>query len=396
MKKIKGRKAVLALAGIGLYLLSTGISFATFNFLRVPAEVAPLVSPLPEGESKFRVDVSAPKTESCPLNGGMFTKEEKKIWEARRPLAIMIENHEDSRPQSGVSRADIVYEAVAEGGITRFLAIYLCGASALDVQVGPVRSARIYYLDFVSEYGDFPLYAHVGGANDFAGTGDTHPKAKALEQIQAYGWRVYNDLDAAALSFPIYWRDENRLGRPVAVEHTMYSTTDKLYEAAKKRGLTDVDEDGNRWDKAFTSWKFKDDARQEDRGEVSPQFSFWKDYSAYDVFWEYDSQLNDYKRTNDGQVSRDRNDDSEIRAKVVAVVFMTEKGPVDNNKHLLYGTTGTGKTVVFQDGEAISGRWSKEDEESRMIFKDLRGQEIKLNRGQVWIEVLPVGADLIY
>ena len=63
----------------------------------------------------------------------------------------MIENSVDARPQSGLSSADVIYEAVAEGGITRFLTVYYCQD---PVEVGPVRSARTYYVDFASEYGD--------------------------------------------------------------------------------------------------------------------------------------------------------------------------------------------------------------------------------------------------
>jgi len=76
----------------------------------------------------------------------------------------MIENHLDSRPPSGLSRADVIYEAVAEGGITRFLTVFYCGVASEDVRIGPIRSARIYFLDFASEYGDKPLFVHQGGA----------------------------------------------------------------------------------------------------------------------------------------------------------------------------------------------------------------------------------------
>ena len=116
----KKKKLIFSLlGGLVLYLLATGISFAAFRYLGGPV-VPGLLSPVSLEEARQRVDLSAPKTEACPLNGKMYTKGEKEIWEERRPLAIMIENHAEARPQSGLSRADIVYEAVAEGGITRF------------------------------------------------------------------------------------------------------------------------------------------------------------------------------------------------------------------------------------------------------------------------------------
>ena len=135
----------------------------------------------------------------------------------------MIENHQEARPQSGLSSADVIYEVVAEGGITRFLAIYYCQDGA---QIGPIRSARTYFIDYLSEYGNYPLYAHVGGANQ-AGPAD------ALSQLDDYGWTAYNDLNQFSIGFPVFWRDYDRLGHSVATEHTIYSTIEKLLDYAK-------------------------------------------------------------------------------------------------------------------------------------------------------------------
>src|SRR3989344_5480690 len=224
-------KFITILAGIGLYLISTGISYAAFSYFQ-KGQIDLLPSPvieIPTTEQRAKIDLSAPKTELCPLNAKLYTQAEKDIWSTRRPLGIMIENHEEARPQSGLSKADVIYEAVAEGGITRFLAIYLCGASAEDVQVGPVRSARTYFLDWISEYGISPLYVHVGGANCDPSTGSGcagGAKADALGQIQKYGWQVYNDINQFSAGFPTFWRDKDRLRNPdgseVATEHTMY------------------------------------------------------------------------------------------------------------------------------------------------------------------------------
>ena len=151
---------------------------------------------------KLVFDDSLPKTEPCPINGEKYSTQQREWWENHRPLGVMIENHENARPQSGINAADITYEIVAEGGITRTLNIYYCQAPA---QVGPVRSARTYFLDYMSEYGDSPLYAHVGGAN-------TPGPADALGQISEYGWGGYNDLNQFSIGFPTFWRDYNRLG----------------------------------------------------------------------------------------------------------------------------------------------------------------------------------------
>lgn len=391
----KKKILLIGLAALGLFLLSVGLSYSIFSRTNFGKSQKTAVLPTPPPGSKFRVDLTKPKTEECILNGQKLTKEEKDIWDKRRPLAIMVENHTDSRPQSGLSRADIVYEAVAEGGITRFMAIFYCNASALDVTVGPVRSARTYFLDFVSEYADFPLYAHVGGAN-------TPGKANALGQIGDYGWlKKGNDLNQFAIGYPTFWRDYERLGREVATEHTMYSTTDKLWKVAEKRNLTNVDEKGVSWDKTFTKWQFKDDASSDDRKSISPSLSFWTGYQDYEVKWQYDSANNEYSRHNGdgGKPYLDRNDDSQLKARVVIATFMKESRANDgyeNNLHLLYADTGSGKAIIFQDGKAIEGTWNKKDRKSRMIFKDAAGKEIKLNRGQIWIEIIPAGKEVVY
>ena len=123
------------------------------------------------------------------------------------------------------------------------MAIYYCQD---PVEVGPVRSARTYFIDFVSEYGDYPLYAHVGGANQPG-------PADALGQLDTYGWTDYNDLNQFSIGFPTFWRDYDRLPK-VATEHTMYSSVDKLLDyAATNRELTNVDKHGVSWDKEICS-----------------------------------------------------------------------------------------------------------------------------------------------
>jgi len=390
-KKMKiNRKLFIIIGGVLLYLASAGISYAAFHFLGGPS--TGLISPVttPQGGDGFKIDPNAPKTEKCPLNGGMFSKAERQIWEKRRPLTVMIENHAEARPQSGLSRADVVYEAVAEGGITRFLAVFYCGA-AEEITLGPVRSARTYFMDFASEYGDFPLYVHVGGANKPG-------PANALGQIGDYGWLAKgNDMNQFSIGFPVFWRDYERIGHPVATEHTMYSTTDKLWGVAAKRGLNAVDDDGKKWDTNFTEWKFKDDEKSEARGTVDKiTFSFWENSPDYAVSLEYNKDSNQYLRFNDGQPHKDLDNDSQIQAKTVIIQFMKEKGPIDEIKHILYGTTGTGKALIFQDGKAVEGTWTKEKRQSRTKFTDKSGKEILLNRGPIWIEIVPTGRPVNY
>ncbi len=378
---------VLIILATVIYGFSASISYSIFNKMvtKGPGTTGGDKSSLPSASNIVTEDPNEPKTEQCPLNGSMRTKKAKDSWVQRRPLAVMIENHQESRPQSGLSSADIVYEAVAEGGITRFMAIYYCNLG--DIQVGPVRSARTYYLDWLGEYN--ALYAHVGGAN-------TPGPADALSQIIRYEVKGLNQF---SIGFPVFWRDYQRLGHSVATEHTMYSTTQKLWEVGAKRRWTATDSAGIKWDKNFTSWKFKDPA-PDGAGQVTKiTVNFWESQPNYSVEWNYDAVTNTYKRKHGGSPHMDLNNNIQLSAKVIIVQFQRESNANDGypgNVHLLYGTTGSGKALFFQDGTATEGKWSKASRVARSKYVDSKGTEINFNKGQIWIQTVPEGSKVSY
>lgn len=395
-KLLTSKKFTLILGLVGLYLLVTGISWVVFSFLKKQPFSPASSSQVKETRSRINLDL--PKTEECPINGAKYTKEEKDIWEVRRPITAMIENHADSRPPSGISKADVVYEAVAEGGITRFMSVFYCGVAAEDVKIAPVRSARIYYIDWASEYADKPIFMHVGGANDFSGTGTTNKDARALETLEKLGWRVPggNDFDTTYDSgFPVFWRNYERLDHAVATEHTMMASLDAAYEQAKKRGLTDKDSKGVRWDKNFVKWRFSDD-KPSGNTPKDISFGFWANKQDYDVVWKYDSANNQYQRVNGGKPYTDLETKQQLTAKNVVVLFAKERGPVDANMHMLYTTVGSGKALIFQNGTATEGTWKKDLRTSRTKFSDNSGKEMSFVRGSVWIEVIPIGNKVNY
>ncbi|HJX45715.1 MAG TPA: DUF3048 domain-containing protein [Patescibacteria group bacterium] len=382
---------------LGLYLLSAGASLAIFSYLKGGPSLDIGGNGLKDTRSKINLDM--PKTEECPINGGMFTKAEKSIWSERRPVAAMIENHADSRPPSGLSKADVVYEAVSEGGITRFLSIFYCGAAAEDVKIAPVRSARIYFINLAAGYGDKPIFMHVGGANDYGGTGETVKDARALELLETIGWRAPkgNDFDTTYDSaFPVFWRNYDRLDHTVATEHTMMASLDAAYEEAAKRGLGAKDSKGNLWNKNFTPWKFSDEKPSSNPSATQISFEFWSNKPDYNVIWKYDSKTNSYLRENGGKAYIDLETKTQLSAKNVIILFSKEKGPVDKNLHMLYTVIGTGKALVFQNGVAIEGSWEKTAINDMIVFKDNSGKEISFMRGNTWVEVVPSGNTIDY
>ena len=370
--------------------------YLSYSFFSANADGSALLSqigykpPVSNGNKTPSANESEPKTEACPLNGKLYGKSQMQKWEQRRPLGVMIENSTEARPQSGLNSADIIYEAVAEGGITRFLAIFYCNDASY---VGPVRSARIYFVKLLQGYGDYPLYAHVGGAN-------TDGPADALGEIDDIGWGLYNDLNQFAVPFPNFWRDYERLPNRVT-EHTVYTNTTKLWDFAKtKRNLTNVDKKGVAWDQQFKPWTFKDDAKQGERGSADKiGFGFWDQFGAdYGVTWNYDKVTNNYKRVNGGQPHLDKNTGKQIEAKNVIVIFANESPANDGypGGHILYKLTGSGEGIVFENGKATKVTWNKKDEESQLTFFDQNGKGIDLVRGLTWVEILPIGNEVTY
>lgn len=399
-------KKVSFLILVVFFLLSAFSTYSYFSGSDVSSILSPLISQKLDKTDEVKTkpvdpdEITEARTEECPINGEMLPKSYRDKWEKRRPLGIMIENHVEARPQSGLTYADVVYEAVAEGGITRFMAVYYCRDTAT---VGPVRSARMYFVKTIQEYGNYPLYAHVGGANCDRETGSgcaNGAPADALGMISKLGWSSYNDLNQFSVPFPNFWRDYERLP-DVATEHTVYTSTDKIWNYAKdKRKLSNVDEEGVAWDKTFTKWKFKDDAVLDKRGTVAKvSFTFWSNLeSDFAVTWNYDKSTNVYSRVNGGKPHLDKNNSKQLQAKNVIVVLADESPANDgySGGHLIYDLLGSGEAVVFQDGKAIKATWKKADEETRMKLYDENNKEIEIVRGKVFVEILPTGNKVIY
>ncbi|MFS8158679.1 MAG: DUF3048 domain-containing protein [Candidatus Roizmanbacteria bacterium] len=381
-------KYIVIFSGVLLYGISAYFAYSFFSSdvsLKIINPIANTEYKAPSEANQAATEFTGPKTEECPTNGEMLTAQQKKLWETRRPLGVMIENSVDSRPQSGIGSADVVYEAVAEGGITRFLNIFYCKDAPY---VGPVRSARVYFLSLVQGYGDHPLYAHVGGAN-------TPGPANALGQISDMGWAGYNDMNQFSISFPTFYRDYNRLPG-VVTEHTMYSSTQKLWKyAADKRGLTELDKDGVTWDKTFVPWKFKEDGK---KATGTPalviSYPFWAGRAAYDAKWTYNEKTNTYVRSHgDGKSHVDKNDGKQLEAHNVVAIFSDESKANDGypGTHLIYKVIGNGTGKLFQDGVGQDIVWRRTEKTSLLHFYDKAGKEIELNRGKTWVSILPTG-----
>jgi len=397
--KIPKQPLILALI---LYIVSAISSYGAFSMMGGSSAVKnPEVVTEEESESLLGslldIEPGAAKDQVCPTNGKLFTKAEREAWEKRRPLAVMIENTPDARPQSGLSDADIVFEAIAEGGVTRFMGIFYCGVQTFDTTLAPIRSARTYFIDYASGF-NYPLYTHVGGAN-------LPGPANALGQLSDYGWVGENNLNQFSIGYPTFVRDYNRIpGKEIATEHTMVTSTEKLWAVAEERGWTNTPPkrlqnskmipQGDWWDN-YDGWKFEDTPSEQ--GTVSTiSYEFWTGYDAYGVTWNFDSQSGQYKRVLAGEPHIDMNNDEQITAANVVVLLTKETGPIDELKHMLYQTTGSGDALIFKNGRVIEGAWSKKSRTDELQFLDEKGKPVEMARGLTWISVVDTSTDVNY
>ena len=309
-----------------------------------------------------------------PLTGVMYTEEEAKDWKDLRPLGVMINNHPDARPQAGLIDADLTYEVVAEGGITRFLAFY---QSTLPNKVGPVRSTREYYLVLAKETGDAMLM-HYGYSPQAGVDIDAWP----VRSLQKGG------IEEAYCSGCI-WRDQERVAQ-VAWEHTLFANATKLVQRGLELGWQGKSPN-------FYTWQFKDDAASyahtPKADKISYDFWYVGDFSA---IWQYNASTNSYLRwmgfdkAGNEIAHVDELTGKQISVKNLIVQFATENRIAGDDKNRLdYTLVGSGKGYVFMDGRVIEVTWSKASRNERTKYYDTNGVEVKFNRGKFWIAVLP-------
>lgn len=278
------------------------------------------------------------------------------------PVAVMVENLASVRPQAGLGQANLVYEALAEGGITRFMAIF-ASHDTID-KIGPVRSARPYFVDLAEEYRG--VYAHVGGSPQALGVLNSNEYITDLNQ---FGYAHY------------FYRDETL---KTAFEHTLFTSSQLL--ALALRDLNLADQSGQ-----YTVYQFKTNLEKKDRPEnVSPvQINFSsRDYA---VEWRYDRETNSYLRWNGDKPHMDVNTNEQLKAKNV-VVQLVENQLLDSKTGRLDITTiGGGRGVLFQDGAVIIIEWAKPKRGERTTFINADTKEaVQFNPGTTWIELLPI------
>lgn len=281
-----------------------------------------------------------------PLTGAEVSQEE-----ARKALTSMIiENSVDARPQSGLNQAGVVFEAIAEGGITRFGVVYQENTPS---EIGPVRSLRPYFLDWLRPFD--PTMGHVGGSQ------------KALKQVRDGSWK---DMDQFA-NGNSYWRSKDR-----KAPHNVYTSDEKINDFNQAKN--------------YTLEEFPAFPRKNDQKASSPTASTINlniSSKQYNAIFTYNLSDNNYLRSQGGKAHLDKSG-TQIKSKTVVAIISNYSIVQEDGSRSAYKTTGSGEAIVFQDGIATPATWSKTDQKSQIKLTDSTGAEIKLNRGKTWFTVL--------
>ena len=277
---------------------------------------------------------------------------------------VMIENSPDARPQSGLDQAGVVYEAIAEGGITRFMAIY---QEAKPELIGPVRSVRLTFAEMAKPYKC--SIAHVGGAQN------------ALNLIRGNG--EFRDIDQF-FNGGNYWRANTKPnGKRIYAPHNVYTDAAHLDSLNYRKGYTES---------TFTGFTRLDpDAVQEPVQQNATTINIRMSSALYNPIFTYDANSNSYKRAhaNGGPHYALHKDGSQTQISPKVVVAIKTTPVARGDGYMDYKTIGSDDAFIFQNGTVIAGKWQRNDANSPFRLIDSEGNDIQLVRGQVWVSIYP-------
>lgn len=319
--------------------------------------IAPVPEPEPEPEPEFPY--------ANPLTGEGLEED----ISGNRPFAVMFNNLEKALPQLGVAQADVIYEVVAEGGITRMMAVFqdLEGAGTL----GSIRSSRDYYVSLA--YGHDAIYVHAGGS------------PQAYDAIQ--GWGVSNIDFVNGPYGEMCWRDAERR-QTAGFEHSLLTSSEKILEQLPSRFSREHDSGFQ------VGWVFAQEAPAggQAAGTLTVPFSTYKtghftydaESSQYLIWQHINGNDRDYI---------DGNTDERVAVSNVLVLYTeVSRVPGDDAGRMSVRTTGTGTGLLLRDGMVYQITWSRADKGDCYSFLDGSGQPIPLAIGSSYINIVDSSA----
>lgn len=277
----------------------------------------------------------------------------------RWPVAAMIDNHTSARPQAGLQEASVVYEALAEGGIPRFMAIF---AQYEPKLIGPIRSVRPYFVRYAAEYP--AALIHAGGS----------PDGQALLKKL----KLFNMEGIKGPTAKYFFRQ----GLGTSSLFTRGSSVKTMISTASYFKKTPT----------YSSWNYGAEVKLSKR--VKGVHGARVDLGAgrnYTVEYTYDRTSNSYLRFTGGRAHTDKLTRKQIQIKNVILLFVPKEKVVDSKGRIELKTVGKGNAVLMKDGKSMTVKWSKPSDRARTKFIDKFGKEVKLNQGNTWVTIVPKG-----
>jgi len=360
--------AFLLLAGGVIGFLIVGISFTgaapkvTPTASPAPTEVppsptadpTPTASPTPE---LTPTPIPTPALVAAPLTGRLVTQGQAE----QQVVAVMIDDAPAARPQSGLSAASVVWQAPAEGGVPRYIALF---QEQMPVSVGPIRSARSYFIAWAAEWR--AVYAHVGGS----------PRALATLATYGRGQYVYN---ADRWGTRYFWRIKERYA-----PHNVYSDGEHLRKLSAAVGAKDGPME--------PVWRFAADAPFTERprdGRIVVK------YADNAIRYDYDRLTNTYLRTVSTEgPEEDAGTGARVAPRNVIVMLVRFTSLGDRKHRLEADLIGSGTAWIATNGKTIKGTWEKTKTTGPTLFYDAKGRPVTLTIGQTFVQVMQTGSSI--
>ena len=281
-----------------------------------------------------------------------------------RPIVVMLDNQFSARPQAAIEQADVMYEFLAEGRITRYMAVFY---SQRPEHIGPVRSARPYFLLKALEYD--PFYVHVGGSMD------------ALAKIKSYKMADIDGLSSGA-----FWREKHK-----KIPHNMYTSSEVLLKDANRKKYREVPE--------FNFLDFYDEFTVIEGTDATKFKCVYKeptktDKVGYTTSYIYNNEAHLYYRYTNNGPHVDENSKVQLTCSNVIVQYAKTK-VIDSEGRLKVDLVGSGTGDFFTAGKTIPIKWEKADRNALTKFYTLDDQPIKLNSGVTWFQIMETGSNAI-
>lgn len=276
-----------------------------------------------------------------------------------KPVAVMINNIEYAQPLMGISKADIAYECLVEGGITRIAAIYKDVSSVGTI--GSIRSARPPFIELAQGFDALYVYC---------GTSTQANKILKTDVLEHFDVSYYSDMA---------WRDSDRIAAGYSVEHTLVTDGATLFSLAKKYGV-DMTTDRTYTQKFGTNSQC---LQGQSAAEITARFSGYKTTS-----FKYNDSTKKYTVEQFGEAQYDDTYDCENA--VENVLILNVNSYLIDDEHVNLDLVDSGEGYYFTQGKYIKIKWSKADSDSPLVYTDESGAELIMTAGRQYVCCVPL------